>query len=99
MDVLVILTLAWTAVFVLALAASLTAIWLYLRSTASTLGEVAAALSEVERTSGELGARMEQLEIKDESVEALARTRDALREGKRHLDAVAGPTRATGTDR
>lgn len=99
MDLLLILTLAWAAVFVLALATSLTAIWLYLRSTASALGEVAAALSDVERTSGELGARMEQLDIEDESVEALARTRDALREGKRHLDAVADLTKATGTDR
>ena len=70
MTVLVWATLIWAAVLVLAVAASLLAIWIVLRRIGGTLGEVREALAEVstrsEPLAGHLGAVDEPLAAAEE---------------------------------
>jgi hypothetical protein len=54
-------TLAYAAVLVLALAVSLTAIWIQLRRIGTVLGEARAALGDVELASQPLGEHLREL--------------------------------------
>jgi HAMP domain-containing protein len=83
------LTLVYAAVLVLALAASLTAIWFYLRRTAHLLGEARAALAAAQRDT----APLEELlcpvrDLGDEASGELEAAKSALEQADEHLDAL-----------
>lgn len=69
------LTLIYAAVLVLALVASLCAIWVYLRRIAGQLGETRAALAVVQEKLAPLGAHLQPL--RDEPAAAAAELRQA----------------------
>lgn len=73
MELLRTLTLIWSGVLVLALAASLTAIWLYLRRIASALADVREALAGVTRATAPMKEHIqplrEQVEVAHEALQ------------------------------
>lgn len=80
------LTIGYAVVLVLALASSLTAIWVYLRRIASGLGDVRSALASVSADTAPLGQHIEPLHGKTaESAEALAAARASLERADERL--------------
>lgn len=90
MELLRILTLVYVGVLVLALAASLIAIWVYLRRIAGALGEAKQALLRAERESAPLQGYIEPLrDGTGETADDLGAAKDALKEANEHLSALA----------
>ncbi len=85
------LTLIYTAVLVLVLAASLVAIWVYLRRIAHTLGKVHTALASVKDESEPLDQYLQRLhDVSASSAEELAKARASLARADERLDTLAG---------
>lgn len=90
MEILRILTLVYVAVLVLALAASLIAIWIYLRRIGRALAEAREALGAVARESAPLESHI--LPIRDvvgEMADELAAADAALSSADEHLEHIA----------
>ncbi len=94
MSLLLILTLIYTAILVLALAASLIAILLFLRSISRHLGEVRALLTGVEESTRPLRGPLELLQtVASDTGQNLDQAKDALSQSDQHLVAFAGQRR------
>lgn len=91
MELLRTLTLIYAAVLVLALAASLIAIWIYLRRIAAALDEVHGALATASRESGPLSTHLQSLnETAGGSAEELADAQARLARAADGLAEVTG---------
>ncbi len=83
------LTLIYAAVLVLALGASLVAIWVYLRRIGHTLGEVRAALAKVRDETGPLDEHLQRLhDASASSAEEMAKARASLARADERLDTL-----------
>ena len=90
MELLRILTLIYVAVLVLALAASLIAIWIYLRRIGGALGEVRVALAAAARESAPLESHIQPLRDIAGEMAAELQTADAyLQKADEHLERIA----------
>ncbi len=90
MELLRIITLIYVGVLVLALAASLTAIWIYLRMVASALGDTYQALALVEERTRPLGELLQPLNpTLQGSIVNLKETAARLKHADESLDRVA----------
>ena len=90
MELLRILTLLYVAVLVLALAASLIAIWVLLRRTAGALAQAKRALLRVERQTAPLRGYIEPVRDGTGAVaEAMKAVDVELEEAERRLSALA----------
>jgi hypothetical protein len=90
MEVLRIVTLVYVAVLVLALAVSLTAIWIYLRRIGGALGEAYEALALVEQRTRPLEELLQPLNpVLKGSVVDLEETSARLKHADEGLDVLA----------
>lgn len=90
MELLRILTLIYVAVLVLALAASLIAILLYLRRIGGALGEARSALAAVARESAPLESHLQPLrDVVGDMADELAATDSCLQQADEHLARIA----------
>jgi hypothetical protein len=89
MEVLRVLTWIYAAVLVLALAASLIAILVYLWRVAGALGEARAALEDVRDETDALGEPLEQLQgVSGDVAEEMSRARVSLARADDRLEAL-----------
>ncbi len=94
MSLLLILTLIYIAILVLALAASLIAILVYLLQISKHLGEVRALLTTVEEKTRPLHGPLELLQtVASDTGQNLNQAKDKLSQADQHLVAFAGQLR------
>ena len=92
MQLLTILTLIYVAILVIALAASLIAILVYLRRIAGTLGEVGSALEQVRKETAPLEAYMEQVrDATGDSADQLSQAEKKLKSADERLAELVEP--------
>ena len=90
MELLRILTLIYVAVLVLALAASLLAIWIYLRRIGAALAEARDALVAVARESAPLESHIQPLrDVVGEMADELQAADTHLESANEHLERIA----------
>jgi hypothetical protein len=90
MELVRILTLVYVAVLVLALAASLLAIWVYLRRIGAALAEARDALAIAARESSPLESHIQPLrDLAGEMADELAAADSYLEEADEHLARIA----------
>lgn len=91
MELLRTLTLVYAAVLVLALAASLLAVWIYLRRIAAALGEVREALAEARRRTAPLEEVLRPLrDVSEETAGEMDAAESALQQADEELATLAG---------
>jgi hypothetical protein len=89
MELLRLLTLAYAAVLVLALASSLIAIWVYLRRIGSALGGAREALSRVAEETEPLDSHLQPLrDLSKEAEQEFWAAKTALEGADEHLGAL-----------
>lgn len=90
MQLLTLLTAIYVAVLVLAVAASLITIWVYLRRISARLGQVRFELEAVRDNTGSLRELLDPLGVAPGKIaDALANANDTLRHADERLGALA----------